>query len=312
MSKMNRKPLSLRVTFGPLHYLFLAHDDWGKEALSRIAENLDFHVFPGPPSRVIHLLEIRLPRRKKKEIDLDYLPDQLARLIPGAAPRQGWKMTEDGLGCLSWKNQRMRDSFLACNPALPGPKVSFYLPWHALFSDLIEVGGGLLHGGLATRGSRGYIFTAPPGGGKTTTLSRIPAPWEVLSDDALLIWPTSQNIFQASPLPTWGNILGNTKTFVGDRLKKVSASIRVAGVLFLKKSGREELTPLLPLQAARRLYRALSEHPAVLSARQPFRVNLFQTACRLAESLPAWEIALTRRGNFWKLLKALPYGVVQE
>jgi len=305
MSKMNRKPLSLRVTFGPLRYLFLAHDDWGEKALSRIAENLDFRVFPGPPSRVIHLLEIRLTRRENKEINLNCLPDRLARLIPEVAPGQGWKMIGDESGCLSWKNQRTRDSFLAYNAVFPGPKVSFYLPWYALFSDLVEIGGGLLHGGLASRGDRGYIFTAPPGGGKTTTLSRIPAPWKVLSDDALLVWPVGQKIFRASPLPTWGNILGNSKTFVGDRLKKVSTSTRVAGALFLKKSAREELTPLHPLETARHLYRALSEHPAVVSARPPFRVNLFQTACNLAKSLPAWEIALTRNGNFWKLLIGL-------
>lgn len=284
---MNIKPLSLRVTFGPLRYLFLAHDDWGKKALSRITENIAFRGFDGLPCRTIHLLKMRLTRRENKEIDSDYLPDRLVRLVPGAAPRQGWKMTGDRLGCLFWKNQKTRDSFLTYDAALSEFKVSFYLPWNAILFDMVEIGGGILHGGLALSENQGYIFTAPSGGGKTTTLSRIPSSWEVLSDDALLIWPPSRNIFRASPLPTWGNILGNYKTFVGDRLKNVSTSIRVAGVLFLKKSDREELTPLLPLQIAPQLYLAFSQFPEFFLSRHLLCVNLFHAACNLSKSVPS-------------------------
>jgi hypothetical protein len=81
-------------------------------------------------------------------------------------------------------------------------------------------------------------------------------------------------------------------------------STRLEGAAILFKSDRDALTRLPPVDAARHLYRAFCEHPAVLALRQRHRRHLFHFACQLAQSVATWRLQLTRTSAYWQLLSA--------
>ncbi len=124
-----------------------------------------------------------------------------------------------------------------------------------------------------------------------------------MADDAVLVWPTGKGSLRASPLPTWGDLINVKQGIPGMNPYAVAVSFKIAGVILLKKADREKLHPLQPSEAAQHLYRALSEHPVVVGNRNPFRKDLFHTACKLAKAVPSKELELTRGGNFWNLLR---------
>jgi len=294
---------SLRLTFGPLRYQLLAHDVWGEEALCRLHRNLDCVSFAGAPDRVIHLLELRLTSQEREEIRSDYLPDRLANIPPGTPLRQGWKLTGDDSGHVAWYHAETPQTMWTYKTETPHYPASFQLPWQPILEDIVQLGGGIFHGGLAALENRGYLFTAPPGGGKTTALARMPSPWKTFSDDTALVWPVGNGTFRATPLPTWSVLLARNKAIPSINRWAIATASEVAGVILLRKAGQERASLLQPIEAAHHLYRAFSEHPRVVSNRDPFRKNLFHTACNLAKAVPSWELELTRSGRFWDHLQ---------
>jgi hypothetical protein len=293
---------SMRLRLGPLTYLLAAHDDWGKKTLSRLRENLDCIGFDGLPGRIIHLLDFCPSVQEYGELLSGNLPDRFSKILPDPHPRRGWKLTSDQAGHVTWYHQGYPDSMWT-NTETPHFHACFQLPWHPILEDMVQLGGSLLHSGLAVVGDQGYLFTAPPGGGKTTTLSRIPPPWHVVADDAVLVWPNGEGAFLAAPLPTWGVLMSGKKSIHGTDRWQVGTAFKIAGVVLLEKAEYEGLTPLPPLEVAPHLYRAFSEHPVVLTNRDPFRKNLFRTACSLSRAVQSWQLELSLEGAFWKLLR---------
>jgi len=302
---MGKEISSLRLTLGPLRYQLLAHDAWGEEALCRLRRNLDCVTFAGIPDRVIHLLEFRLTpqERRRQGTTSVYLPDRLAEILPGSPPKLGWKHVTDTTGRKSWYHPEITHLIWTYDAVWNDSQAPFQLPWQLILEDIVQLGGGIFHGGLAALENQGYLFTAPPGGGKTTALARIPSPWKTLSDDAALVWPVGNGAFRASPLPTWSILLGQNKEIPSITHWEVATACEIAGVILLKKADQERASPLQPFEAAQYLYRAFSEHPRVVSNRDPFRKNLFHTACNLAKAVPSWKLELTRGSRFWDHLQ---------
>jgi hypothetical protein len=299
---MDHPKESLAVSIGPLHYEFVAHDAWGLDLLARLRANLDCLPFAGQPNRVLHLMEFSFTQEEYAEISEHRLPGRLASKLPQPVPSQGWRLTGDETGLLCWYQAETRHT-IGTYHSLPGVQPSpFHLPWQPILQDMIRLGGGILHGGLVQRGGHGYLFTAPPGGGKTTALSRMPAPWQVLSDDAALVWSDPAGGFRSSPLPTWSVLLVRSEAIPVIERWQVGRAVNVAGVMLLRKAQHERLSSLPPIQAAQHLYRALSEHPRVVSNRTPFRHQLFHSACCLARTVPCWELELTHAGRFWDVI----------
>jgi hypothetical protein len=293
---------SLKLTIGPLRYQLLAHDAWGEETLARLRAHVHCVPFRGPPRRTVHLLEMSLTREETRRARTQALPERLQQWLPEGSPAEGWRMQRDETGLLSWCHAGTAHAF-GTYFSWPGDYPStFQLPWQLMLQDMVELGGAIVHGGLALWEESGYIFTAPPGGGKTTALSRIPAPWHLLADDAAVLWP-NQGGFWASPLPTWSVLLARSENPPGIKRWELGKVVPVATVLFLEKARQDSLRPLPPLQAAQRLYRALCEHPRVLANRAPYRKSLFHTACTVVQTLPVWELQLTRHGEFWRVLE---------
>jgi SynChlorMet cassette protein ScmC len=297
------KVSAMKLRLGPLRYLMQAHDNWGKETLALLRGNIECLEFDGPPGRTIHLLEFQLSLQERKEVDSDYLPDRLSKIIPGLHPKRGWKLTSDQAGNVTWHCSGCSHSLWTWNTETPHFKTVFQLPWYPMLEDMVKLGGALVHSGLAVVEERGYLFTAPPGGGKTTTLSRIPPPWQVVADDAVLVWPTGAGVFRAAPLPTWGVLFGSKERIQNVLLWKVGATFEIDGVILLKKEDNEKMMRLRPSEAARHLYRAFSEHPVAVTNRHPFRKDLFRTACCLSRAIPSWQLELSLEGAFGELLR---------
>lgn len=295
---------SLKLILGPLRYQFLPHDAWGEGALARLRSHVDCLPFRGRPQRTVHLLEMELTRDDLRQLRQQALPERLQALLPPGSPAEGWRMHRDETGLLSWCHPDTPQAFGTFHSWPGDSPCTFDLPWQLMLEDIVRRGGAILHGGLALWQGRGYIFTAPPGGGKTTALSRIPAPWQVLADDAALLWP-ARGGYWASPLPTWSVLLARSGNPPGIERWELGRRVPVAGLFFLDKAASDALHPLPALQSAQRLYRALCEHPQVLGNRAPFRKSLFHAACTLAQILPLWELHLTRHGPFWEVLQPI-------
>lgn len=294
---------NLQIDFGTLHYRFVARDSWGDQVLSCLRRGFGDSLHEGSFERTVHLFRY-VPRPEDYvKINSGVLPDPLCVNAESDLPDRGWQFYEDKCGYITAYNAESTAAFLTSTglPAMYNPGI--WLPWRLLIEDIIKRGGGLIHGGLAQTGSRGWIFSAPPGGGKTTSMSRFPPSWKVLSDDAALVWPEEAGGFKASPLPGWGDILESKADLIDRPICENGRSVALHGVFFIAKAQRHAVCRMRSIEAAGPLYRALSEHPAVLEARQSKKKKIFQAACCLARTVPSWKLALAREGDFSALLE---------
>jgi SynChlorMet cassette protein ScmC len=290
---------SLRLAIGPLRYLLVAHDAWGRAVLSSLSAGVDCVPFATPPDRVLHLLEFRPSELEWQEIRSCSVPHRLAEVLPADVPTRGWELASDDTGGCCWQHKDTSQTLWTQGLTTPRFSPAFQLPWEPLQADISHRGGSVIHAGLVLLGDASYLLTAPPGGGKTTALSQLPRTWRVQSDDAALIWPAEHSGFLASPLPTWGVLIRGSTALPGVQPWRIAETSPVAGVALLQKSDRVRLARLTPIESAQHLYRALCEHPRIVSVRHRFRRQAFRTASELARAVPAWRLELTGQGDFW-------------
>ena len=292
---------SLRVALGPLCYEFVAGDTWGSHAIDNLRAGVDCQGFAGKPTRLLRLMKLPLGPELHDASNACTLPASLIVKLAEGTPKKGWTVVGEETGIMTWLHQSTAETFVTFSPGLKGRAPIFVLPWPAILADLAARGGGIFHGGLAVRDGRGLLFAAPPGGGKTTALSRLPSPWQVLADDATLVWPAGDG-FCASPLPTWSVLTGRNPAIAAIGTWRLAEQLPLAGILFLEKCAGLELARCQPIEVAPALYQALSEHPRVVANRGPLRQNLFHTACELARAMPTWRLRLDRTAAYWILL----------
>ena len=162
VSVMDISAPPLRLTLGPLRYEFRAHDAWGQEALAGLRRNLDSVAFSNVPDRITHLLDCRLTPQEHAQIDAGDLPDCLVALLPENSPRQGWELTGDESGYLSWCHARTCHAIWSYNTVRVEYHARFQLPWQTLLRDIVALGGGILHGGLVALHGRGAVSSRRP------------------------------------------------------------------------------------------------------------------------------------------------------
>ncbi len=161
-----------------------------------------------------------------------------------------------------------------------------------------QLGGGLIHGGVAIHNQRVWLFLAPPGGGKSTTLATAPTDWQVLCDDAAMIWPEADGRWQLFPLLSWSTMLAppaqpeTPQDVPGE-------TFRLGGMLTLNKAADVRFEWLPPVTAAAHLYCALTQYPAIFLCDNIHHEPFFRSACRLARQVPCWQLDLPLGGNLW-------------
>jgi hypothetical protein len=298
---------SLQFTIGPLRYLFVPHGRAAADWLSFLQRHLESTSFSGPPHRIVHLLDGLVFGHTEDELaalDIGLLPAILIKELPKDTPCAGWSWDSDVAGhVVIWHEETPHAIFMIRGFATIY-RSPYQLPWQIIQEDILARKGGVLHGGLAVCHGKGYLFTAPPGGGKSTALARLPSPWRVLADDGVLVWPADNGLFRASPLPTWSVILGVNGTIPAIGRWRVGESIDVAGVFLLKKSERDKVRSLPPVEMAQQLYQPFSEHPSwVPATRKGVSQEMFRISCALARAVSGWELELTIDGAFWEVVR---------
>ncbi len=272
---------SLDVRIGPLLYRFVAQDAPGEDSLQTLADNLQSSAPAGrDPDRTV-MIENRRP----------------------FGTRPGWHHVSGPLGSLLYQDQAPTAVWSALTSP-DQPHFRFPLPWNLLIADIARRQGVILHAGFTARNRKGLLFLAPPGGGKSTTLATATQGWEVLSDDAALVWPDTQG-WWASPLPSWTTMTTPAAPADGRWRFDLGRHERVSGLLVLAKETEVSLVPMQPVDAVPHLYRACNEYPATALSAPSQKEHFFRCACRLGRGLPCWRLGLPRGGAIWPRLTSL-------
>ncbi|MBN2202469.1 SynChlorMet cassette protein ScmC [bacterium] len=175
-------------------------------------------------------------------------------------------------------------------------------------------GGLLVHGGLAEFQGQGFILAAPGGTGKTTAVSRMPAAWKPLSDDAVLVVPDSANRYWGHPWPTWSRFFFSGPGGSWDS----GRGVPLRALCFLAQSPRDGLETLHPGQAAAMLMESAEQAHAAFNRRLPpaavheNHLEQFAVVCAMTDAITGYRLHLSLHGDFWTHLEALSAEPVQS
>ncbi|MBN2494511.1 MAG: hypothetical protein JXR96_07980 [Deltaproteobacteria bacterium] len=158
-------------------------------------------------------------------------------------------------------------------------------------SFLLMRGTGLLvHGCGWLIDGRVHVFAGPSGAGKTTLARLIEraGAGELLSDDRLVIRPEAGAGFAVCGTP-WH----------GEARFASPACGPLAGLYFLRHAPAHALRPLSPRRAAEVLFACCF----VAGWPREGLAHVLDTAARIAESVPAWELAFAPRDDVLECLE---------
>jgi SynChlorMet cassette protein ScmC len=171
-----------------------------------------------------------------------------------------------------------------------------------IFNSCLNSGGMPLHTGLIERNGRGYLLMGPSNTGKSTCCKRIPHPWYPLCDDLTLIVLDDRKRYMAHPFPTWSDyfVRHSERTF------NVQKYVPLAGIFFLEQNETDAVLPIgdgqasiLLTKSTMQLYnwRLLNFDCKEKTTRKKV---LFNNACELAKTVPAYILRVSLEGRFWE------------
>lgn len=181
----------------------------------------------------------------------------------------------------------------------------FIKMWFVVFPIYrrIQSTGGLpLHAALIEKNGKGMLFLASGGTGKSTCAKRIPSPWRAHSDDVALVVKNSEGQYLAHPYPTWSDYF----TQRSEGSWNVEKPVKMSAIFFLERSDKDKVIPVQKVEAAIKINRSVSEICRVdlmsLEAKEQreMRIKLFDNACALAKSVPAFKLQASLTGRFWE------------
>ncbi|HHT9124381.1 MAG TPA: SynChlorMet cassette protein ScmC [Candidatus Brocadiia bacterium] len=178
-----------------------------------------------------------------------------------------------------------------------------------IYQRALEIGGLPLHAGLVELNGRGALLAARGNIGKSTCCSRIPQPWRALCDDESLIVLDARNQYRAHPFPTWSN-------YLYDRPKRswnVQQHVPLAAIFFLEQAEKDEVVPIGQGQAGILINTSATEvcskqwRKLTPEEERAQKKKLFDNACALAKSVPAFILRVSLTGRFWdEMERVLP------
>jgi SynChlorMet cassette protein ScmC len=174
----------------------------------------------------------------------------------------------------------------------------------AFFIGQMEQSSGSLfcHAGLVEKDGKGVLLAASGGTGKSTCCRRIPAPWQALADDQVLVLAGKEAQYRVHPMPTWSEFLRGCF----EKVWNVGDSYPLAAVFFLQQGETDEVEPLPQWQAAACIYKAAVEAGLIgllgmdRDEQRLYKERLFNNACKLARAVPGYNLKVSLNGKFWK------------
>ena len=178
-----------------------------------------------------------------------------------------------------------------------------------VYVQAIAKGGLPLHAALAELGGRGVLFAATGNTGKSTCSRRLPPPWKSWCDDEALVVRDREKNYRAHPFPTWTDYLwrGLNNTW------PTEDHVGVSSIFFLEQAEEDAVIPLEQGEAAVRICQSANQIMQIFwpgmerQQRRQATTQLFNNACAMAATIPAFRLRLTLGGRFWVAVeKALP------
>ena len=167
----------------------------------------------------------------------------------------------------------------------------------------VQDSGGLpLHAALLERDGRGVLLAGPADSGKSTSCLRLTRPWRVLSDDQVLLVRDNRKGYLAHPIPTWTDCLSRT----GRKTWDVCQKVPISAIFFLEQSNTDEVfqegqgkSAMLINDSSTyvnlRTFKSLDAEE-----KRVVRKKIFDNACELAKTVPAFVLRTSLTGRFWE------------
>ncbi len=189
---------------------------------------------------------------------------------------------------------------------IENPSIAIINMWNLLkpiFRYYTQLGGSPIHAGCAAINGKGFLIAARGSTGKSTSIRRLPDYYEKLCDDTTLI--VKNNGYTVHPMPTWSDHLTERWFSRFD----VQYSVPLTGIFFLEQSSRDQVTPILPGEAAGRIFESSKQawntywHRMDETAKKERKHQVFDNSIELAKRVPCYRLEATLHGSFWEEIK---------
>jgi SynChlorMet cassette protein ScmC len=178
---------------------------------------------------------------------------------------------------------------------------------YPIFEGVQDLGGLPLHAALVERNGTGILLAASGDTGKSTCCRRLQRPWQPICDDETLVVRDDQKQYLAHPLPTWSDYL----TRRSERTWNIQRHLPLSAIFFLEQAETDEVVPIGDGQTAMLISQSANEvsRPGwvYLDGDQvrSRRKELFDNACELARSIPAFVLRASLKGRFWEEMEGV-------
>jgi SynChlorMet cassette protein ScmC len=223
-------------------------------------------------------------------------------------PERGWVMDNVGL-VRFWSSGEGSD--LVCELLnSPARKMALLMMEQALqplYLKALELEGVPLHGALVALNGQGVVIAGANDAGKTTCCSRLPPPWKVLGDDETLVIRRGEAGYFAHPLPTWSNHFQRRS----GRSCDVGERVSLDAVFFLEQAPFMDIRPLGRGRAAGGINESARQayfwrlQGLESRDRGTWSTMLFENACTIARTVPAYTLRLNLTDRFWERIERL-------
>ena len=179
------------------------------------------------------------------------------------------------------------------------------LALYPIFERAQSSGGLPFHAGLVERDGKGILLAASGNTGKSTCCRRLYSPWHPLCDDETLVVRDDLKRYLAHPFPTWSDHLWRNS----EQTWSVEENILVSAIFFLEQAETDEVTRMGQGEAAVTINQSVEQvcnrfwnnlNNEELRTR---REKVFENACELAGSIPAFRLRVSFKGRFWEQIE---------